>query len=53
VRHYWLADADTRVLETLELDAGRYRETARLTGDARFRPAVFPGLDIPLSSLWT
>ncbi len=53
VRHYWLADADARVFETLELDEGRYRETARLTGDARFRPTLFPGLEISLSSLWT
>jgi len=52
VRHYWLADPDARVLETLELDAGRYRETARLTGDARFTPTLFPGLEISLSSLW-
>jgi hypothetical protein len=40
------------MLETLELDEGRYRETARLTGDARFAPALFPGLEISLSSPW-
>jgi Uma2 family endonuclease len=52
VRHYWLADPDARALETLELDGGRYRETARLTGDARFTSMLFPGLEISLSSLW-
>ena len=52
VRHYWLADPDARVLETLELDRSRYRETGRLTGDARFTPTLFPGLEITLPSLW-
>jgi Uma2 family endonuclease len=52
VRHYWLADPDARALETLELEEGRYRGTAQLTGDARFTPTLFPGLEISLSSLW-
>ena len=52
VRHYWLADPDGQVLETLELDGELYRETARLTGAARFTPTLFPGLEIFLSSLW-
>ncbi len=35
-----------------ELGEGRYRESTRLTGDARFTPTLFPGLEISLPSLW-
>lgn len=52
VRHFWLADPEARVVETFELHEGRYRETARLTGDARLTPTLFSGLEISLASLF-
>jgi len=52
VRHYWLVDPEARAIEAFELAEGQYRRTARLAGEATFVPALFPGLAIPLSTLW-
>ncbi len=52
VRHFWVADPEARTLEVFELGDEGYRRTAQLTGSADFAPALFPGLSIPLASLW-
>jgi Uma2 family endonuclease len=52
VRHYWLADPETRALEVYELSEGQYRRTASLADDDSFAPSLFPGLTIQLGSLW-
>src|SRR3989338_466184 len=52
VRQYWLADPETRVLEVYELGEGQYRRAASLADDDTFSPSLFPGLTIPLASLW-
>ncbi|MBI2158578.1 MAG: Uma2 family endonuclease [Candidatus Rokubacteria bacterium] len=52
VPHYWLADPDGRSIETFELTAGRYHRTGDLVGETNFSPSLFPGLTIPLRSLW-
>lgn len=52
VRHYWLADPETRVLEVYELSEGQYRRAASLADRDTFSPPLLPGLTIPLSSLW-
>ena len=52
VRHYWLVDPEAQTLEAFELAEGQYRRTARLAGEATVVPPLFPGLAIPLSSLW-
>jgi Uma2 family endonuclease len=52
VPHYWLVDPEMRILEVYELGEGQYRRVASLAGDDAFSPAVFPGLSIPLASLW-
>ena len=52
VPHYWLVDPEARAIEAFELVEGQYRRTARLAGEATFVPSLFPGLAIPLSTLW-
>jgi Uma2 family endonuclease len=52
VHHYWLADPRTRTLETFELVEGTYRLRASLGGDETLETALFPGLALPLGSLW-
>ncbi len=52
IRHYWLADPETRILEALELVDGSYRVAASLAGDETFEPALFPGLTLSLAELW-
>ena len=52
VRHYWLVDPDARTVEAFELAEGQYHRTAHLAGDATFAPSLFPGLTIPLGTLW-
>jgi Uma2 family endonuclease len=52
VPHYWLAHPTRRTLEVHELRGGHYELMATLTGNAEFRPALFPGLVIPLREIW-
>ncbi|HZS03126.1 MAG TPA: Uma2 family endonuclease [Chloroflexota bacterium] len=52
VPHYWLAHPTRRALEVHELRGSQYELMATLTGNAAFRPALFPGLVIPLGEVW-
>ena len=52
VRHYWLVDPDARSIEAFELAEGQYHRAAHLAAAAAFAPRLFPGLTIPLRTLW-
>ena len=52
VAHYWLLNAYERSLQCLMLEAGAYRIDQDARGDGEVRPGLFPGLIIPLASLW-
>jgi Uma2 family endonuclease len=52
VPNYWLLNAYERSLELLVLDGGVYRTNCSGTADAELRPAMFPGLVLPLSKVW-
>jgi Uma2 family endonuclease len=50
--HYWLAHPTRRSLEDRELRGSQYELVTTLTGQAEVRPALFPGLVIPLGEIW-
>jgi len=52
IPHCWLIDPDSRGFQVYELAGTAYRLVADLTGAAEFAPARFPGLTLPLNSLW-
>lgn len=53
VRNYWLLDASARSLECLALSGGASYETDVAGRDADvLRPRLFPGLELPLATLW-
>jgi Uma2 family endonuclease len=52
IPHYWIVDARSRTLEAYELVRGEYQLRERCEDDQLFRPALFPGLEIPLAELW-
>jgi Uma2 family endonuclease len=52
VRHYWIADPDTRTLECFELEGGAYRLQASASGHETLGVPAFNGLTIPLAELW-
>ncbi len=52
VPHYWMAHPTRRSLQIYELRGGRHELMATLTGNAEFRPALFPGLVIRLAEIW-
>ncbi len=52
VPNYWLLDAAVRSLECLVLDGTAYRTDAAGLHEAELRPALFPGLVVPLGTLW-
>jgi Uma2 family endonuclease len=52
VPHYWLLTAQERSLECLVLAGPDYRADAAGTENDVVRPSLFPGLVIPLATLW-
>ena len=52
VPNYWMLDAMERTLECLILERGDYRVDQSGKDDAELRPAMFPGLVIPLGKIW-
>lgn len=52
VPEYWVIDPEARTVERLVLRDGIYAIAEGLTEDSVFRPASFPGLEIPLPELW-
>jgi Uma2 family endonuclease len=52
VPHYWIIDPENETLEALVLDPPGYRVAAALGREAVFEPALFPGLQIPLTKLF-
>jgi Uma2 family endonuclease len=48
---YWIVDLKARVLEEYELVEGRYTNFVKAPFDVPFKPRLFPGLVIKLSSL--
>lgn len=52
VPNYWLLHAYQRSLECLVLDGADYRVDQAGGDEAEVRPALFPGLAIPLAELW-
>ncbi len=52
VRYYWLVDPHVRRLEEYELVGNAYRLRSRIEGEAIFKPALFPDLEIPFGRVW-
>ncbi|MBM4261074.1 MAG: hypothetical protein FJ145_06475 [Deltaproteobacteria bacterium] len=52
VPHYWLFNPDLRGLEAYELNETRYTLATSLKDASEYRPGLFPGLTIPLASIW-
>jgi Uma2 family endonuclease len=50
--HYWIVDPETRTLEEHRLRGRGYRRTGRHRGGVKFRPALFPDLEIDLARVW-
>ena len=53
VSHYWIVDPRARTLEAFELTSEGYRSTGIYGPGMTFRPALFPGLEIQIDTLWT
>jgi Uma2 family endonuclease len=53
VDHYWILDPMSHRLQAYTRGPdGAYRVVAEIGPGGVFRPVLFPGLDIPLDSLW-
>lgn len=52
VVHYWLVDPETRAISEWWLAEGRFVERSRAAAGERFRPALFPGLEIDPDALF-
>ena len=50
---YWIVDPEGQTLERTLLHDGELASIETCSGDTLFRPASFPGLEIPLAELWT
>lgn len=52
VPRYWIVDLEARTLECFRLEQGRYVLHAAGAGDGVLEAPGFPGLAIPLGTLW-
>jgi len=52
VRHAWLVDPLTQLLEVWHLEHGRWVRLGTWRGDARVRAEPFEGLELELGALW-
>ena len=52
VPHYWIADPRARTLDPLRLGPTGYTSLGVLHPGDLFEPELFPGLKIPIDSLW-
>ena len=52
VRFYWIVEPRARYLEEYELVGAAYRQRSRVEGASLFKPALFPGLEIPMGQVW-
>ncbi len=52
VKHYWMVDPAARTVTELALVEKAYAVVKVTGGQEAFRPALFPGLDVPPSELW-
>ena len=53
VPHYWIVDPRSRALEPYRLTDEGYDLLGSFGPGTTFRPALFPGLEIPIDDLWT
>jgi Uma2 family endonuclease len=52
VKHFWILDVFKKTLDEFVLHRGKYRQIAKLKGNATFRPAAFPLVPVKLSDVW-
>jgi len=52
IPHYWLLDVRARAPEAYALGDGGYERSGIYGAGAIFRPVLFPGLEIPIDTLW-
>lgn len=52
VKWYWIVDPDAESILELKRVRNAYAKVSITKGDSVFRPALFPGLEINLASLW-
>lgn len=52
IPHYWVVDPRRRTITTYSLVDGTYELTGSHGPGSIFRPALFPGLAIPVDTLW-
>ena len=52
VPHYWLVDADARLIETFQLAGETYEAGPRLEGEKRVALPPFPDLELDPAAVW-
>lgn len=52
VAHYWIIEPEHKTLEALTLENGRYTLHGSFSEEDTFAPALFPGLQIPLATVF-
>ena len=52
IPHYWVVDPRRRTITTYDLVDGTYELTGSHGPGTIFRPELFPGLAIPVDTLW-
>jgi Uma2 family endonuclease len=52
VAHYWIVDPEARSIAEWSLGGARFVERSHAASGGRFRPTLFPGLELDLDTLF-
>lgn len=52
VEWYWIVNPDERTIEEYRLEEDQYKLSGAFVGSHKFRPGLFPDLEIDLSEVW-
>lgn len=52
VRHYWIIDSESRVLQAYRWEENRFVDEAVMSDEDQFSPQLFPGLTLNLNELF-
>ena len=53
IPEYWIIDPENKSVERLVRDEGVLQVVEQVLHDGVFKPASFPGLELPLAKMWT
>jgi Uma2 family endonuclease len=52
IKHFWILDVFKKRVDEFVLEKGKFKQVAKLSGNAKFKPTAFPGIEVDLVDVW-